>query len=115
MNSSEHNLFNKNFGKFEKSVQETVQELTKDVDQEHKLEAEVAEKKKEIIEDQMIIRKDEYEINRLKPEIRHLQQEKIKIAQDIQRFEQQSRDAVNKNISDRSQRIKPLNEHEHRN
>lgn len=106
--SFNQNEFNRNFEKLRHEVQENLQELTREVEQEHKLEDEVKAKKAEIMADQRIITKDESEISRLKPHIRQLENEKRKVIQEVQMMESKSRTELNKNISNPSKMIKPL-------
>jgi len=99
MYSSNHNR-GKSFEEFRREIQETTTELTNDIKEEHRLEAEVSTLKQ-------TLKEDERKIIHLKEEIRELEKEKLAEGRELAQLEQENRTQINEHLSDKSKMIRP--------
>ncbi len=99
MTTSGHG-FDLDFQRFERKMAEDTKELTEKVQKSRELEAEINTL-------QAKIAADKHEIEKMKPEIRHLEQEKSEQHHKLQDLEAKNREEINEHLHDRSKLIRP--------
>ncbi len=102
------NEFDRDFEKFKHQVDESVMELTKTVEEEHKLEQEVTDIKKRRVEDDRKEREDLAKISHLRQKVREIETIKVRSHTQLQQMEEKARHEINEHVHDKDKMIKPL-------